>query len=381
MNFFVACARECLTWLLWAATGFSIAGFSAAAHGADWNPRTTDWSANPAPVAGDWGFNRPGYPEGLYIHGITVKGGEAVTNPVIYDNDVFDDTFDDEWAFVMASLRKMNLAGLIITPLLTPEWGFYHEEWKKTGTEAYDLAVASGMHMDRIPKITFGTEADTPKAAEGKDSAGARLYIQVINDQYKKDPTRPVIINIGGQSATLASAYTIDSGIADKCIVYYTDLIDYNAKYTWASELVASHFRVINFGAQGTWWMTKKQQTQWNVLPRPAHPQAKDNDADSGEWKLLTDMHVPILDRMVYQFQHRQEFCGGKPGDPLGDGYLDGTFIHAWLPGIFSDARIETIRTGKVLNVTKFTEANEALVKQFTLKTLLNPEAYGKPGL
>ena len=57
---------------------------------ARWNAETTDWSKNPHPVVGDWGFDRPGYPKGLYIHGITVKEGKRVKNPVIYDNDVYN---------------------------------------------------------------------------------------------------------------------------------------------------------------------------------------------------------------------------------------------------------------------------------------------------
>lgn len=31
-------------------------------HAARWNAETTDWSLNPHPVIGDWGFDRPGYP-------------------------------------------------------------------------------------------------------------------------------------------------------------------------------------------------------------------------------------------------------------------------------------------------------------------------------
>ena len=45
-------------------------------HAANWNPKTTDWTKNPNPEIGDWGFDRPGYPKGLYIHGVTVKPGD-----------------------------------------------------------------------------------------------------------------------------------------------------------------------------------------------------------------------------------------------------------------------------------------------------------------
>jgi len=86
----------------------------AASHGlaeepaARWRPRTTDWSSNVSPVLGDWGFDRPGFPSSLYIHGVTVPAGQSMTNPVIYDNDVYDDVFDDELAMVMASEGEIS---------------------------------------------------------------------------------------------------------------------------------------------------------------------------------------------------------------------------------------------------------------------------------
>ena len=345
-----------------------------ASHAAHWRDRTTDWSRNLNPVLGDWGFDRPGCPPGLYIYGVTVKDGEAVTNPVIYDNDVYDDVFDDEWAFAMASLGKMQLAGLIVTPVLTDGWGFSHTDWIKTATEARDRAQASGMRMDRIPSITIGTEADNEKTGERKDSAGARLYVRLINEQYRKDPGRPVLVNIGGQSAILASAHGLDPSIADKCVVYYTDLLVYNGHYEWASKLVAKHFRVISWG-DDNWWINKRCQNEWHVLPRPDKCEGKDNGTESGEWRLLTEKHVPVLDHMVHQFQTRGKYC---QGERKGDGYLDGTFFHAWLPGIFADAALREVRSSEVLHVTKFTPENERRVKYFTLKILLDPQAYGQ---
>ncbi len=352
------------------------AGVSGVAQAARWNPRTTDWSRNPTPKMGDWGFDRPGYPMGLYLQGVTVKAGETVANPVIYDNDVYDDVFDDEWAYAMASLGEMNLVGLIVTPVLTDGWGFSHPDWKQTALDSRHNAEASGMRMSRIPPITVGTEADSEKLGERKDSAGARLYIRLIHEQYRKDPRRPLLINIGGQSATLASAWTLDPTIADQCIVYYTDIRVYNGHYAWASELVAKRFRVVSWG-DDHWWINKKCQNEWNVLPRPDGCEGKENGPNSGEWKRLTAMRVPLLDHMVKQFQTRGEY---SQGDRKADGYGDGTFIHAWLPGIFGNAELMTVRGSEVLHITQFNEENERRVKAFTLKTLLNPKAYGRRG-
>jgi hypothetical protein len=47
--------------------------------------------------------------------------------------------------------------------------------------------------------------------------------------------------------------------------------------------------------------ITKPAQNQWQVLPRPEHAEGKDNDANSGEWRRLTEMRVPLLADMVRQ--------------------------------------------------------------------------------
>jgi hypothetical protein len=339
---------------------------------ARWRPRTLDWSRNPKPVLGDWGFDRPGFPPGLYIHGVTVPRGRPVVNPVIYDNDVFDDVFDDELAFVMASEGEMRLVGLIVTPVLTDGWGFSHPEWIATAHDARRVAEVSGLRMERIPSVTVGTEAASEKAGEDRDSAGARLYVQKINAQYARDPAHPLLINIGGQGATLASAYGLDPSIAQKCLVYYTDLRVYNGHYAWASTRIARHFRVVSWG-DDHWWIPKPAQNQWRVLPRPDRAEGRDNDANSGEWRRWTALGVPLLDHMVAQFQTRGEY---SEGPRKADAYADGTFLHAWLPGIFADAALQEIRGSTVLHVTAFTVQNEDRAKAFADARLLNPRAY-----
>jgi len=230
------------------------------------------------------------------------------------------------------------------------------------------------MRMERIPPITAGTEAASEKAGEGKVSEGAQLYIKLINAQHRKDPKRPLLINIGGQSAALASAYLLDPTIPQKCIVYYTDIKVYNGHYQWASHIIAKHFRVVRRG-DDHWWIAKQCQNQWRVLPRPEHCEGKDNDKNSGEWRQLTALQVPLLDYMVHQFQTRGEYCQGMSKV---DAYGDGGFLHAYLPGIFSDAMLQEVGGGQVLQISNFSEVNEARVKSFTVPNLLNAKAYGR---
>ena len=93
----------------------------------------------------------------------------------------------------------------------------------------------------------------------------------------------------------------------------------------------------------------------------------------SGEWRLMTEMHNPMLDHMVHQFRTRGEYSNDGR---CSDAYADGTFIHAWLPGIFTDAELREVRGAEVLHITSFTEQDEAEVKALTMDTLLDPRAY-----
>lgn len=167
---------------------------------------------------------------------------------------------------------------------------------------------------------------------------------------------------MGGQAATLASAFCIDPSIAEKCIVYYTDVKVYNGHYEWASKLVAKNFRVVSFGDK-PWWVCKPTQHEWNVLPRP------------DEWYLLTEMNVPMLNHIVHQFRNRGEYI--REGS-CADGYHDGGFMHAWIPGMHKAAELMEVRGEgtEALHITAFTEAEERLVKEQTMRTLLNPKCY-----
>ena len=347
---------------------------------AGWNTETTNWSTNPNPEIGDWGFDKPGYPAGLYIHGITVPEGMPVTNPVIYDNDIFDDVLDDEWMWAMTSLGKMNLVGVISTPVLTTFWPpFYRPDWEDSALESYENAVSSGMFLNDIEGIVFGSRD------EGlQDTEGARLYIEAA---HNTEPGKPLIVNMGGQSATLASAFLLDSTIAEKIIVYYTAINNYNGHYEWASEIIAQNFRVVEFYFDGptegsNWWRDQDCQNQWNVLPRPEECGApKKNEVNSGEWAKLSKLNKPILNHFIEVMQEKPWFDPRNPdGHNFGlasDGYHDGTFIHAWAPDLFTAAQLFQSRGGNVLKITNF---DESVAKEATLPIITNPEAYnGKP--
>lgn len=195
------------------------ASLTLSAAAATWQQKTTEWSKNPEPVIGDWGFDRPGYPGGLYVHGVTLPDGHFPTqplpNPVIYDNDEYADVLDDDVLCAMAGLGKITLAAQIITPI-DPN-GIFKQNWQDSAFWHYDRCHRSGMCMESIPKPIIGNIGAKPAS----NSAGARAYVDLILSWHTKYPDKPLLIAMGGQSATLASAYQLNPAIADKVIVFY----------------------------------------------------------------------------------------------------------------------------------------------------------------
>jgi len=174
----------------------------------------------------------------------------------------------------------------------------------------------------------------------------------------------------------LLTAHAEDTGLPARWRPETTD-------WNWATNLAIGDWGFNRPGYPGGLYIhgiTKPAQNQRRVLPRPEKAEGKDNDANSGEWRQLTEPRVPLLDHIVKQFQTRGEYCQGPK---KGDGYLDGTFLHAWLPGIFDGAALKDIRGSQVLHVTRFTAANENRVKAFAHFRLLNPQVYlrGRVGL
>lgn len=235
-------------------------------------------------------------------------------------------------------------------------------------------ATNSGMCMDVIPPVTIGTEAGSESAGVCKWSEGAQLYVDLINQQYNDDPTKPLIVNIGGQGATLASAWCIDNSIGGKCVVYYTDLTGYNGAYSWAGDLIAQNFRVVNFGREFVWWGDTDCQNQWNVLPRPDGCGCPTNDYNSGEWGQInngTSFMTFYLDQLRTKCWYYPTSCGGclgHGGGQCSDGYFDGTFIHAWAPGMFPAAGLEGRRGGTILYVKQLSESPAKAVTFNALK-------------
>ena len=351
---------------------FLTLGFINQAYALQWRDKTTNWSHNPEPVLGDWGFDRPGYPPGLYVHGATAPTGRRVENPIIYDNDEYADVLDDDVLMVLASLGKVNLAGLISTPMRAVVFKSRRmPAWEKSAYLTRERAVQSG--MKHVPPITLGNTTNDPQ----KNTDGARLYVEAITRQHKEDPSRPVIVAMGGQSLTLASACLIDNTIADKVIVFYVGAYAYNGHDRWASEMVCRRMLVLDMDHHH--WPKQARPDRFEALPSN---DTASFDVVGGQWKVLFDLDVPFLNApyrdkfnpggVVSRLQHNASVYGN------GDAYGDGSFLVALNPACFKDVVLKQVRGGRVLWVNGPDAINSAAFHAIAYPTLSNPAAYGR---
>jgi hypothetical protein len=360
----------------------------AFAEPAVWKAETTDWSKNPEPTLGDWGFDRPGYPKGLYLHGVTLPEGyfpgKALPNPIIYDNDEYADVLDDDVLCAMASLGKITLLAQIITPI-DPK-GVFKEAWQESAFWHYDRCRRSSMCMRRIPEPTIGNTGAIPDP----ESDGAKAYVDLILSWHAVHPDTPLLIAMGGQSATLASALQRNPAIADKVIVFYVSANAYNGQLAWASEIVCQNMRVLN--AFHYWWPEVGSPNQLQALPR-------NNSSDwndlSGEWAVLSALKdklglksLPFIDdpyenkfncggfleRLKRNHQYNSGHHQKKWGD---DAYSDGNIFVAWEPSMYRNVRFRDIRGGQVLDHEYNLEwVNRRAIHAASYPFISDPNAY-----
>jgi len=362
------------------------------APAATWRAMTDDWSKNAEPVIGDWGFDRPGYPKGLYLHGVTMPDGyfpaNPLPNPVIYDNDEYADIFDDDVLCAMASLGRITLAAQIITPI-DPK-GMSKEIWQQSAFWHYDRCWRSGMCMKRIPRPIIGNT----KAEPDPDSPGAKAYVEIILSWHAAHPDKPVLIAMGGQSATLASAYKRNPAIADKVIVFYVSANAYNGHLAWASELVCQNMRVVH--AYHYWWPEVGLPNELQALPR--NDSADWNDI-SGEWAVLDNLKnvlgrdsLPFVDDpyrdkfncggLLERLRRNNQYNNGHHHTSWGDdAYSDGNIFVAWQPSMYRNAALRKVRGGLVIDHEyNLYWVNRRAIHAASHPFLSNPDAYRNCG-
>ena len=201
--------------------------------------------------------------------------GVDKTNPFVYDNDIFTDTVDFYFDAAMSRLNHGTMKGIVVTcNILEPQVGFQRQ--MDDARRAVDLCRTS--NMGSIPDPVFGASGKLVRPADGDlestpycRSDGSDTIVRAAHEFGSVE--RPLIVFVGGQPTTVASAYLQDTTIADKVIVCHIDPLGYNGADSWATYLCAKRMRYFAWGNPDVWWWKGTYENQV-ILDPPILPDA-----------------------------------------------------------------------------------------------------------
>jgi len=154
--------------------------------------------------------------------GVHIQGVDA-RNPLIYDNDWWDDVFDNNYLWAQVHLGNVDLRGNIVSRDMWdhPNYLYPMQKCIDNAEKALKEARESGLRIE--PGITVGSDRVLDRPASGViedtksfPSPGSRLIVQEANMATKE---RPLVIVAGGPLTTIANALLTNPEIADRIIV------------------------------------------------------------------------------------------------------------------------------------------------------------------
>lgn len=221
-------------------------------------------------------------------------------NPIILNNDNYDDNWQGVYAVLFANAGGGPLAGIIINgSTYAPDLKKNLAAWQGLTT----AARASGMRGIPEPIASQGAPLVRPSngsldSTAPNRSAGAQLIVEVSARQAL--PNRPLVVVTGGRLTDVADAYLVDNTVVDRVVVVSalgsvtsTGAImgPSNGELdSWADWIVTQRFRYVQVSAyydQTTDitsaqlaslpknalgdFITKQQPIVENILPRADH--------------------------------------------------------------------------------------------------------------
>lgn len=188
-------------------------------------------------------------------NGLQIEGVDQ-TNPVIFDNDMVQDTPDIFYLWLKANRKEVNLVGNINTRDLHPaSLSKSHDVTFNVWNKFYNAYTSNG--MKNVPAPVKGS-ARYFNASSLENSAGTDL---IIAEAKKASAQKPLVIFVGGQVTSIANAVLKDRSIASNLLVLHVDgygETGYNAIDDKAClELINNGVRYINWSGNLYSWYNK----------------------------------------------------------------------------------------------------------------------------
>jgi len=180
--------------------------------------------------------------------------GVGGDNPVIYDNDRFDNTADDDYLWALASLGRVDLRGTILPGRpggSADSFQAYHRESFR------ELHAARASGLRNLPDPVQGASAPLHLPASGRwedmqleANPGSAL---IAAEAARSSPDKPLLVFAGGPMTTVAGAVLMDPTIADRMIVFGTFNLNRPDEDSLAVFVVAKRCRLIEWGRSYSW--------------------------------------------------------------------------------------------------------------------------------
>jgi hypothetical protein len=140
-------------------------------------------------------------------------------NPLIIDNDSWENDWSGEHAALLASSGGLQIAGIIASA--SPYWpdaNYNATGWGKM------VAAARASRLKNLPDVTMSTGLPLVRPADGKvdstapnNAAGAQLIVKLSREM--STPSRPLVVICLVPPTNLADAYLIDHSVVDRVVV------------------------------------------------------------------------------------------------------------------------------------------------------------------
>jgi len=188
------------------------------------------------------------------------------TNPVIFDNEKWDNGPDNEYVWSKASAGSLNLRGAIVTRDF--HYGSAMDaQLRKARQELWEARAAGFINLpDMIPGATAKLSWPDSGYLENivpAPSAGSEL---IVAEARKATPEKPLLVVVGGPLTTVANAWLTDPSIAPRMIVAGIYTYSMQPEDTVANYLVARKCRFVQWG-RGYVWGGQADTSQIRSIP------------------------------------------------------------------------------------------------------------------
>ncbi|MDB5105095.1 MAG: hypothetical protein JWP91_2784 [Fibrobacteres bacterium] len=185
--------------------------------------------------------------------GLRIEGLDS-TNPVILDNERWDNGVENEYVWAKASAGSLDLRGNIVTADLKSAVNTVPDQVARGQAE---LRGARNAGLQGIPDLVGGASARLVSPASGRledikasPSPGSDL---IVAEARKATPEKPLVVVVGGPLTTVAQAWLTDPTIAPRMVVAGVFSYSLQNNDSIANYLVAKNCRFVQWGRTYTW--------------------------------------------------------------------------------------------------------------------------------